>query len=221
MESENEQHYSDLTIAALINTHGWKPGYQAEEKMHLINVTCEFSDVGYVGGSVVPDGTRRLYAGYSHDSERRRYISLAIADKEIKDWDGRGQDPATIARQVNEAAAKYADENRVKNGLSAIYHTANISTVTSDSDLSYTQSTDALFITFYPNTSEGEKAWKVMNSTPGAQGGKVLAAHIDSTIEQLRKAGYTVSQAAITSINIQHDDALLQELINQPKKINT
>jgi ribosomal protein L14 len=58
-------------------------------------------------------------------------------------------------------------------------------------DISYRHSSDGLFTSFYPNTPEGEKAWNIINATPGAEGGKVLAAHAESTIKQLRDAGYT------------------------------
>jgi hypothetical protein len=82
-------------------------------------------------------------------------------------------------------------------------------------DISYRNSADGLFTSFFPNTPEGEKAWNIINATPGAEGGKVLAAHAESTITQLRDAGYTVAEDASTP-TVADDDALLAELAESP-----
>ena len=78
-------------------------------------------------------------------------------------------------------------------------------------DITYRNSTDGLFTSFFPDTPEGEKAWNIINATPGAEGGKVLAAHAEPTIEQLRKAGYTV-EGDTSAPSAVDDDALLAEL---------
>jgi hypothetical protein len=84
-------------------------------------------------------------------------------------------------------------------------------------DVTYVNSADGLFTSFYPNTPAGEEAWKVINATPGAENGKVLSAHAESTIAQLRKAGYTVEEGASTPSDAKEDDALLNELREKPE----
>lgn len=118
-----QPHYSDLTLKALIDNHGWAPGYfeGAGNAGRMVSVSRSFVGVGTIGGMAVPDGTRRLFAGYTRDIDSRRYIVLTLGDAEISDWDGRDQDPAAIARQVNESAEKFADDRRAKNGLPAMY----------------------------------------------------------------------------------------------------
>jgi len=116
-----ESHYSDLTLQALIDNHGWEVGYNLGENGALSSVRRPFAGVGAVGGTAVPDGTRYLYAGYGAEDGRRRYIELTLADKKIRDWDGRDLDPTEIAAQVNAAAENFADEARAKNGLPAAY----------------------------------------------------------------------------------------------------
>jgi len=78
-------------------------------------------------------------------------------------------------------------------------------------DLSYRRSSDGLFTSFYPNTPAGKTAWETMNATPGGEKGKVLASHTESTIQQLRDAGYTVTPAA----SQKEIDALAKELEEQ------
>ncbi|OXS89431.1 DUF2958 domain-containing protein [Pandoraea apista] len=79
-------------------------------------------------------------------------------------------------------------------------------------DITYRNSADGLFTSFFPNTPEGEKAWNIINATPGAEGGKVLAAHAEPTIAQLREAGYTVAEDASPATTPEEDEALLKEL---------
>lgn len=76
-------------------------------------------------------------------------------------------------------------------------------------DISYRNSADGLFTSFFPNTPEGEKAWNIINATPGAEGGKVLAAHAESTIAQLRSAGYTVGAEPVSAPTTPEEDAAL------------
>lgn len=125
-ELGEQQHYSDLTLKALIDNHGWAPGYfeGAGNTGRMVSVSRSFVGVG-PGGTVVPDGSRRLFAGYTLDIDRRRYIGLSLGDDEINNWDGRDQDPAAIARQVNDAAEKFADEQRAKHGLPPMYATSS------------------------------------------------------------------------------------------------
>lgn len=51
-----------------------------------------------------------------------------------------------------------------------------------------------MFVTFVPNTTEGEHLWKQLaEATEGT--GKVLAMHAKQAINDIRKAGYTVRKA--------------------------
>ncbi len=75
-------------------------------------------------------------------------------------------------------------------------------------DIAY-RSVDDMFTAFYPNTPAGEDAWKKISAqTDGT--GKVLNSHVESTVQQLREAGYTVSKDASTPVK--NDDELLAEL---------
>lgn len=74
-------------------------------------------------------------------------------------------------------------------------------------DLSY-RVVDNMFTAFYPNTPAGVEAWKVIAShTDGT--GKVFSAHVESTIQQLRDAGYSVVKATAPNIS---DDELMAAL---------
>lgn len=87
--------------------------------------------------------------------------------------------------------------------------------VAAEFDLTYrsSQSEGVLFTTFLPNTPAGIEAWKVMNETGGAEGGKVLASHAEATIRQLRAAGYTVAKDPSSApMGPAEADALLAEL---------
>lgn len=119
--SNQQPHYSDLTLQALMDNHGWERGYAQGPGGGLTSVRREFVGVGPLGGMAVPDGTRRLYAGYHDDSQSRRYIALELGDKQIADLDGRDASPAEIARLINLKAEQFADEKRVANGLSPLY----------------------------------------------------------------------------------------------------
>ena len=60
------------------------------------------------------------------------------------------------------------------------------------SDLNY--SINGMFAVFYPNTPDGENAWRTLaSSTDGT--GKVLAVHLKPTLRQLRTAGYSVTKS--------------------------
>lgn len=110
-QSEQQGHYSDQTVAALIERHGWQQTSQDEPSVEKI-----FEGVG------------PLVAGYAADPERRRYIGLNLVAGEpsqlgavIVDFDGREASPEKIAEQIDLAAATYADEQRVKRGYEARY----------------------------------------------------------------------------------------------------
>lgn len=122
VEDAKNDHYSDLTLNALMGM-GWSAGYFEGGKStgRMLSVSREFVGVGAMGGSVVPDGMRRMFAGYNTDQERRRYIALTLGETQIEELDGRDRDPAEVARLINDAAEKYADESRAKNGLPALY----------------------------------------------------------------------------------------------------
>lgn len=77
-----------------------------------------------------------------------------------------------------------------------------------DSDLSYANE-GGLFTVFYANTAAGVAAWKFI-AEQNSGTGKIFTTHLDSTLQQLRKAGYTVKQQSKSEIN---DDELLNELL--------
>lgn len=52
---------------------------------------------------------------------------------------------------------------------------------------------DGMFVTFMPNTANGEAAWRIIAKEDGS--GKVLSQHAKSIIYQLRTNGYTVCKA--------------------------
>lgn len=110
--------------------------------------------------------------------------------------------PEQIAELANEQASPKADADE-KVGAGGTVQKA---------DISYRNSADGLFTSFFPNTPEGEKAWNIINATPGAEGGKVLAAHAESTITQLRDAGYAVAEDASEPVSAEEEAALLAEL---------
>jgi hypothetical protein len=71
-------------------------------------------------------------------------------------------------------------------------------------DISY-RAIDDMFTAFYPNTPSGEEAWKVIASqNEGA--GKVLTSHLESTIRQLRDAGYTVAE--VVALNVSDNELM-------------
>lgn len=64
--------------------------------------------------------------------------------------------------------------------------------MTKQYDLEYR--TDGFFTAFFPNTPQGESAWRtIAEQTDGT--GKVFTAQAAGTIAQLRKAGYSVRKA--------------------------
>jgi uncharacterized protein with von Willebrand factor type A (vWA) domain len=75
-------------------------------------------------------------------------------------------------------------------------------------DLSY-RVVDSMFTAFYPNTPDGVKAWKIIAAHNNGTG-MVLATHVDSTIRQLRDAGYSVNKTATSNLD---DDELLASLV--------
>jgi hypothetical protein len=99
----------------------------------------------------------------------------------------------------------------VEKAIASVVTEASTKSAQQKADITYRNSADGLFTSFFPDTPEGEKAWNIINATPGAEGGKVLAAHAEPTIEQLRKAGYTVEEDTSAPSAVD-DDALLAEL---------
>lgn len=81
-------------------------------------------------------------------------------------------------------------------------------------DLEYTL--QGFFVSFLPNTKAGEDAWREIAMHTGGTG-KILKAHLASTLQQLRAAGYTVRKApkAPKMTQAEHDKILseLDELI--------
>jgi len=71
-------------------------------------------------------------------------------------------------------------------------------------DISY-RVVDDMFTAFYPNSTAGEEAWRVI-AAQNEGTGKVLTGHVESTIRQLRNAGYTVAEAI--SLDISEDELM-------------
>lgn len=113
-----ELHYSDRTLRALIDRHGWEP---VDSGGPLHTVRRQFEGVGPTGTMITPNGERNLMAGYSADSERRRYVALSLGPNQITDFDGSDQNPEDIARLINLKAEQYADERRERQGLNPLY----------------------------------------------------------------------------------------------------
>lgn len=71
----------------------------------------------------------------------------------------------------------------------------------------FTYTIGEMFVTFYPNNTQAEKAWLEMAKHSDGTG-KFLIAQKDSIIQQLRQSGYSVTEQ---NIEISDDD-LLSEL---------
>ena len=73
---------------------------------------------------------------------------------------------------------------------------------------------DCIFTTFLPETKAGEFAWKEAASKNGGVF-KILKIHKESAIYQLKKAGYTVTKAKKSKLNLSDifDDELLENLV--------
>lgn len=72
-------------------------------------------------------------------------------------------------------------------------------------DLTYTN--DGLFTRFYPETDEGENAWREMALEDGVAA--VMSVHAKAVIAQLRAAGYVVRKAKPCAMSV---DDILAEL---------
>lgn len=69
---------------------------------------------------------------------------------------------------------------------------------------------NGMFTQFIPNTKAGECAFNAIAAhTDGT--GNIFTAHLDSTLKQLRAAGYSVCRAR--KVSLVDDDALLAELM--------
>lgn len=75
-------------------------------------------------------------------------------------------------------------------------------------DLSYRRS--GMFVDFYPNTPQGQKAWNELHAQNGGSA-SVMFIHAPAVIASLKSAGYTVRKA-IESKKPTDDDALLSQL---------
>jgi hypothetical protein len=74
------------------------------------------------------------------------------------------------------------------------------------SDLAYTIT--GLFARFCPETADGQKAWAEMAKV--CEGGVIYTCHLESTIKQLRDAGYRVTKSR--PAKKVDDEALFAEL---------
>jgi|GEM_PF-5378017 len=80
------------------------------------------------------------------------------------------------------------------------------------SDLTYKKS--GLFTLFLPETSAGYAAWAELAKRNDGTG-KIFTAHLDQTLRQLRKTGYSVAAANKISANDEmSEDELLAELLD-------
>lgn len=76
-------------------------------------------------------------------------------------------------------------------------------------DLEYTM--QGMFTFFTPITDAGVSLWNELAAqTDGT--GKVLTAHLDATLAQMRKAGYSVRKAAVVKMSKEHLNDLYKEL---------
>lgn len=103
---EQEPHYSEKVIQALVEGHGWSKDQPTTAKKYFPGVRP--------GGLVVKDGGRDFYATYRFDGERQRYIGLVLADTEFFNLDTRDRDPADVAREFNDRAEAVVQEMRDK-----------------------------------------------------------------------------------------------------------
>lgn len=104
-------------------------------------------------------------------------------------------------------------------GAEALFQTPaqrEAAAASSGPDLTYTD--DGMFANFTPASKAGETAWNEMAKENGGTG-KVLSIHAESTIAQLKAAGYTVEKAAPQApLSAEDADKMLTEL-EAPKKL--
>lgn len=91
-----ESHYSDQTLARLIESHGWTPAARGNrgEIQSVARRTCG----------------HWVLAGYRDDPTRRRYIQLSLGDAFVLDIDGRDKSPVDVARAIDQAAFEAAEK---------------------------------------------------------------------------------------------------------------
>lgn len=131
--------------------------------------------------------------------------------------------PVEAAISELERALDVAENNEPINRENGNVAQANLEAETADSlkaaievlseaaiDITY-RAVDDMFTVFYPNTKAGEEAWKIIAADDGT--GKVLTAHAESVISQLREKGYTVAKAKNVAVD---EDALLNALAAEP-----
>ena len=75
-------------------------------------------------------------------------------------------------------------------------------------DLTYFN--QGLFTAFFPETPAGEDAWRIIASTQGCEGGKILTIHLVNVIRQIRRAGLSVAKARRATAD--DVDAIMNEL---------
>lgn len=113
-DEEEEQHYSDLILKALVEHHGWSPAESSQGK------TAEKDVGGQAGGQINPDGARLVTAQFM--GERRRYLQLVAGFEKPVTADGRpalsGEDAdvRAVAADFNSQVTEWAVENAVDPG---------------------------------------------------------------------------------------------------------
>jgi hypothetical protein len=179
----------------------WQDRLDAFFQGRIVAVRNALRALGWEGRE--PSDTR-LYKG---EAEVQPTFTHVGAGRNVAGWAMNGIDddltktPEDYAAQVD-AAAMAEVARRVQAAKEA----------QQKPDITYRNSADGLFTSFFPSTPEGEKAWNTINATPGTEGGKVLAAHAAPTIAQLREAGYTVAEDTSPATTPEEDEALLKEL---------
>lgn len=154
----------------------------------------------------------------------------ALQDAYLRATENGGTDPKTgqtkeaLTAQIDSQAAEVQRLRDIANGVTPAEPPApektpapSASPSVDVADLTYRRSADGIFTTFLPNTPAGEKAWATMNATQGGEGGKILAAHTEAVIQQIRDAGYTVSEDTTPPATPEEADALLAALEMPPQ----
>lgn len=142
----------------------------------------------------------KVEAEYAKNKKNRAYADAVqqvstLQDAYLRATQNGGTDPKTgqtkeaLAAQIDSQAAEAQRLKDIANGVAS----EAAAPVAGIADLTYLRSGDGLFTTFFPNTPAGEKAWgEIAAKTDGT--GKILAAHTEAVIQQIRDAGYTVAK---------------------------
>ena len=108
-----QQHYSDRTLHALIDKHGWEP-VDSGGPMHTVR--RQFEGVGPIGTMITPNGERNLMAGYADERRERQGLAPLYAvnspSLDIDATDHRDAAPAPSTRTY--LAVPYREKDEAK-----------------------------------------------------------------------------------------------------------